>query len=233
MPVGCSRVSVVEGEAAVARLALLRVWQSSWRERGFRLELVGSVGLLAGVGLLFSRFGVWIEQRAGTVLRDPVLEHLPAIDLTWFTFAVMYVALGTALFGMLHAPHRLLFWCRFYAAVMLTRLVAMYLTELDDPLTSIPLQDPVSRIFFHTQTIPTKDLFFSGHTATMFSLYLTASTPRRRALYLAATLVIGAAVLLQRVHYTIDVLAAPFFTYGVHRLLQMCAGERPSALPEK
>jgi hypothetical protein len=226
---GCSRAQFVEGEAAVARLALHRIWRTCWREPGFRVELVGSLGGLVGVGLLFWRFGAWIEQRAGTVLHDPVLEHLPAVDLTWFIFTVLYAALGTAFWEMLHAPHRLLFAFRFYAAVMLTRLIAMYLTELDDPLTAIPLQDPVSRVFFQTRTIPTKDLFFSGHTATMFTLYLTAVTPRRRALLLGATLVIAVAVLLQHVHYVFDVLAAPFFTYGVYRLLRVYAGERSSA----
>jgi hypothetical protein len=219
----------VEGEAAVAHLTLRQIWRTRWREPGFRVELVGSLGALGGVGLLFGRFGAWIEQRAGTVLHDPVLEYLPAVDLTWFIFAVLYAALGTALWDLLHEPHRLLFACRCFAAVMLTRLIAMYLTELDDPLTAIPLQDPVSRVFFRIRTIPTKDLFFSGHTATMFTLYLTAVTPRRRALFLVATLVIAAAVLVQHVHYVFDVFAAPFFTYGVYRLLSVYAGERPSA----
>ncbi len=219
----------MEGEAAVARLGLHQVWRARWQQPGFRIELVGSVGVLAGVGLVFSRFGDWVEQRPGVVLHDPVLEHLPALDLTWFTFAVMYAALGTALWSMLHQPNRLLFWCRLYAAVMLARLLAMYLTELDDPLTAIPLQDPVSRIFLHTRTIPTKDLFFSGHTATMFTLYLTAGTRRQRVLFLGATVVIGAAVLLQHVHYAFDVLAAPFFAYGMYHLASVFVGQRPDS----
>ena len=217
----------------MARPCLGQLWRTRWQEPGFRVELVGSLGVLAGVGVLFWRFGAWIEQREGTVLHDPVLEVLPAVDLTWFTFAVLYAALGTAIWDLVHAPHRLLFACRVYAAVMLTRLIAMYLTELDDPLTAIPLQDPVSRIFFRIRTIPTKDLFFSGHTATMFTLYLTAMTRRRRALFLGATLVIGVAVLLQHVHYAFDVFAAPFFTYGVYRLLGAYVGERPSATAKK
>ncbi len=203
----------------MARLGWLQVWRARWQEPRFRRESIGSVGVLAGVGWVFSRFGTWIEQRPGVVLHDPVLAHLPVLDLTWFTFAVMYAALGLGLFSMLREPPRLLFWCRLYAAVMLTRLVAMYLTELDDPLTAIPLQDPVSRIFLHTRTVPTKDLFFSGHTATMFTLYLTARTSRQKVVFLGATGVIGAAVLLQHVHYAFDVFAAPFFAYGVYRLL--------------
>ena len=211
--------------------SLGQIWRTRWQEPGFRVELGASLGVLVGVGGLFWRFGAWIEQREGTVLRDPVLEVLPAVDLTWFIFAVLYAALGTAIWDLAHVPHRLLFACRVYAAVMLTRLIAMYLTELDDPLTAIPLQDPVSRIFFRIRTIPTKDLFFSGHTATMFTLYLTAMTRRRRALFLGTTLVIAVAVLLQHVHYAFDVFAAPFFTYGVYRLLGRYVGERPSAPP--
>lgn len=216
----------MKAQAAVRYPGLLEAWRECWGKRGFRIELGASVGLLVVAGSLFSRFGRWLEARPGTVLSDPVLARLPAVDLTWVTFGVMYAAMMVALLGLLRFPTRLLFAFRVYAGVILARLVSIYLTELDDPATAIPLQDPIARLVFQAGQVPTKDLFFSGHTATMFTLYLTAVTPRLRALLLATTVVIGATVLLQHVHYAFDVFAAPFFAYGVHGLMGRLAGER-------
>jgi hypothetical protein len=212
-------------------MSVPELWRVHLKDGAFRLELVGSVGGLLGVGWLFSRAGAWIERRSGTVLSDPVLAHLPAIDITWFIFSVMYAAVLVTLIGLGREPHRLLFGLRVYAGVMLTRLLTIYLTELDDPITAIPLQDPVARLIFQVKTIPTKDLFFSGHTASMFTLYLLARTPRLKRIYILTTLVIGVAVLLQHVHYTFDVFAAPFFAYGVFRLVELWAPE--GKLPRK
>jgi hypothetical protein len=212
-------------------MSVPELWRVHLRDGGFRLELAASVGTLLGVGWLFSHAGAWIEERAGTVLEDPVLAHLPAIDLTWFTFSVMYAAVVVALIGLGRQPHRLLFGLRVIAGVMLTRLLTIYLTELDDPLTAIPLQDPVARLIFQVKTIPTKDLFFSGHTASMFTLYLLARTRRLKRIFLLTTMVIGVAVLWQHVHYTFDVFAAPFFAYGVFRLTELWAPE--GRLPRK
>jgi hypothetical protein len=223
---GCLRRSFMRGESPVARVPLVRIWRSHWQSPAFRRESIGSLALLLSIAWLYSRMGAWIEARAGTVLDDPILRHLPAFDLTWFTFSVMYAAVATAVVALLGTPQRLLFGVRVYAGVMLMRLIAMYLTELDDPLTAIPLQDPVARWIFQIKTIPTKDLFFSGHTATMFTLYLLAGTAPLRRVFLAATVVIGLCVLLQHVHYAFDVFAAPFFAYGVYHLVEYVFGER-------
>ena len=41
-----------------------------------------------------------------------------------------------------------------------------------------------------------------------------------RFLYLAASAIFGIAVLLAHVHYSIDVLAAPFMTYSIFKLTE-------------
>ena len=55
-----------------------------------------------------------------------------------------------------------------------------------------------------------RDLFFSGHTATMTLLAL-AGRGRWRWVLGGLTVAVGLLVLVQRVHYSYDVLAAPFF----------------------
>jgi membrane-associated phospholipid phosphatase len=60
----------------------------------------------------------------------------------------------------------------------------------------------------------TKDLFFSGHTATVFLLFLNSQTKLWKNVFLTLTILVGFCVLIQHVHYTVDVIAAPFFGYG-------------------
>ncbi|MDM8176234.1 phosphatase PAP2-related protein [Olivibacter sp. 47] len=55
--------------------------------------------------------------------------------------------------------------------------------------------------------------FFSGHTSTMFLIFLCLPNRVDKLLALIATLLVGSMVLIQHVHYSIDVLAAPLFTW--------------------
>ena len=65
----------------------------------------------------------------------------------------------------------------------------------------------------------THDLFFSGHTTTVFLVFLCLKKKWDRIYVLTASIVLGMLLLAQHVHYTIDVLAAPVFTYAVYRLM--------------
>jgi hypothetical protein len=84
----------------------------------------------------------------------------------------------------------------------------------------IALRDPFVDFVVGDGSVLTRDLFFSGHTSTMFLLFLTATARPLRLLFIAGTMLVGACVLLQHVHYTIDVFAAPFFAYGSYRIVK-------------
>jgi membrane-associated phospholipid phosphatase len=73
--------------------------------------------------------------------------------------------------------------------------------------------------FFGTGQTLTKDLFFSGHTATLFILFLVSEKKIIKTVFLISTIAVAIAVLLQQVHYSIDVFAAVFFTYACYKLL--------------
>lgn len=63
------------------------------------------------------------------------------------------------------------------------------------------------------------DLFFSGHTGSPFLLTLIFwKDPKLRLTFLAATALFGSAVLLGHLHYSIDVFAALFISYGINDL---------------
>jgi membrane-associated phospholipid phosphatase len=92
----------------------------------------------------------------------------------------------------------------------------MWSIPLDAPLTILPLKDPVVEWIVTSPTL-TKDLFFSGHTSTLFLMALLAS--RLKPLYFLATFFVAVCVLLQHVHYLVDVLVAPFVAYAAFKIV--------------
>jgi membrane-associated phospholipid phosphatase len=110
---------------------------------------------------------------------------------------------------------------KLFNSVNLTWLTfMMYLVPLNPPADMILLNDPFVQFFATGQPL-TKDLFFSGHTATIFLFYLVSEKKLFRAFFLIATVLVGTSVLLQHVHYSIDVASAPFFAYISYRLIYL------------
>jgi membrane-associated phospholipid phosphatase len=97
-------------------------------------------------------------------------------------------------------------------------MIAMYSVPLEAPVTLIPLNDPFVQLF-GTGQILEKDLFFSGHTATLFLLFLISDNKILKLFFLISTLFVAVSVLLQHVHYSVDVIAAPFFAFASYKIV--------------
>jgi membrane-associated phospholipid phosphatase len=89
-------------------------------------------------------------------------------------------------------------------------MLTISLVPLDPPAGLIGLADPLSNFFYGPKFI-TRDLFFSGHTSTVFLLYLCLPGKADKKLALAATLSVAILLLVQHVHYTLDVLGGFLF----------------------
>lgn len=195
-------------------------WREAWGDRGFRTALLISVPALGVVLLLFTQFLVYVEARPGVILNDPFLALFTAREVSSITFSMIYGAL--LVWGGYHFifPRYLLLGMQCYALMLLVRMASMYLVPLDPPTGMISLQDPFATFFVADPQLD-KDLFFSGHTSTMFLLFLTARKKGMRVYFLISTILVGACVLWQQTHYTIDVFVAPFMAYGCYRLVRM------------
>ena len=177
--------------------------------------------LILGMLLLaYAHFLDWIEFRPGVLLHDPLLASFQARKVTWLVFALIYGGLVLGLGTLSARPAALLVALQSYALVIVARMAAMYVVPLDPPVGMIRLKDPFIQLF-DLGVVLTRDLFFSGHVATLFLLFLTARHRLLRAAFLLATVVVGAGLIWQHVHYTIDVLIAPFITFGCYRFVLM------------
>ena len=192
-------------------------WTEALSDKRWRVELLLTVVCFVVAVKELSSFLEYVEGRPGVRIPDPVLDMFPAIDVTWYTFGLIYTALVLALLQLSRNPRQLVVAMQTYIVLAIYRMGAMSLLALDPPATMIALRDPFVEYFVSTDAVLTKDLFFSGHTSTMFLLALLASDRRTRVFLLIATVLVAACVLVQHVHYTVDVLAAPFFAYGAYR----------------
>ena len=193
-------------------------WKEFLQEKRNQIELVVTLVFLAVVLASLANFLNFAEARQGVVLPDPILNLFNPIDLTWLIFALIYISLVVAIITLIKNPKQLMFTIQVYSFMVAVRIAAMYLLPLEPPEKMIILSDPLVEFFGTGQTL-TKDLFFSGHTATLFILFLVSDNKIIKTVFLISTIAVAISVLLQHVHYTIDVFAAVFFTYACYKLI--------------
>jgi hypothetical protein len=191
---------------------LFRAWKIFLIRKHNKKELLITVILLATVLFSFTRFLNYVELRAGFTFKDPLLNLFSPVDLTCLIFGLIYIGLILAVSFFIKDPHLFLTALQAYLVLVLFRTAAMYLLPLNPPPDMIPLNDPFVQIFGSGEIL-TKDLFFSGHTATLFLLFLVADKRILKIIFLSFAVIVGISVLLQHVHYSIDVFTAPFFSY--------------------
>lgn len=193
-------------------------WKEALSDKKYKSEAVLTVAILAVVLFSLTNFLNFIENRQGIILADPLIQHFKPVNLTWPIFGLIYISLIAALINLAKYPHQLMLILQTYSLLVIVRMAAMYLMPLNPPPDMISLNDPFVQ-YFGTGRLLTKDLFFSGHTATLFLLFLFARNKILKYVFLFCTIAVGISVLLQHVHYSIDVLAAPFFAYSCFHII--------------
>ena len=188
-------------------------WKDAWVYGSFRTRtIVGLICLLA-ILIFFPFFFGLIEARKGGIeLTDPVLYSIPAIDLSIPIFLIIYSTTIFTFYKCWKDPSVFIIFLWSYIILSLLRIIAITMLPLEPPSDLIILRDPITYLFYGKEYV-TRDLFFSGHTATQFLMFLCLKKKTERTILLVSTILIGIMVLLQHVHYTIDVLAAPLITY--------------------
>lgn len=192
-------------------------WSGYWKNKSFRVKFITGIVLLALLIPLFPVFFEYIEKRAGYQLDDYLLSSLEPVNVSVLTFLIIWGMIAFTLYRCMKDPDMFLLLIWSYILLCFGRILSIYLVPLDPPKGLIELKDPLSGIFYGSQMV-TKDLFFSGHTATLFTMFLCLKNRTDKAILLVSSFVIGILVLIQHVHYTLDVLAAFLFSYLFYRI---------------
>jgi len=209
-------------------LATANPWKQTWNSPTQRTQLIiGSISIFTVLGLLPSFFKR-IEKRSGIVLHDPILAAIPPHNFSVLIFAIIW---GMGLFIMyrvIKTPSMYITYVWSLLFITIVRLVTISLVPLNPPIGIVIISDPLTNLFYGETTV-TKDLFFSGHTAMLVLITLCLEKRSDKILGFIATVVVGCLLLVQHIHYTMDVLAAPLFVYPLYRLaVYLLKKKRPS-----
>lgn len=171
-----------------------------------------AVAVLLCLTPIFPMFYQYIERREGYLYDDILLNIIPAIDVSIPIFMITW---GMALFTLARVvqnPSLLLGLLYGVIIVNISRFISISMVPLNPPHGLIDIWDPITDLFYG-ETYVTKDLFYSGHTATQFLFFLILQKKTDKYLALTTTILMGILVMVQHVHYTIDVIFAPPLTY--------------------
>jgi hypothetical protein len=188
------------------------MWKVVWAQPVFRKKVGIAFALNIPVLIFFPVFFQHIEQRDGIQLQDILLNNIPAINVSLFIFIVIWSLALLTLIRAIQQPEIFITFLFSFFVLSISRIITISLVPLNPPQGLIPLIDPLSHTFYGG-TFVTKDLFYSGHTATQFLMFLCLKKRTDKIVTVISTISIAVLVLVQHVHYSIDVIAAPFFAY--------------------
>jgi len=196
---------------------LWRRYRHHAAQQSFRLSVVLSLGTF-----LISVFAVqpyivdFATERASNPVTDIILSNVPVYDVGIFFVYGMFLLIAFITLLCLAHPKRIPFTLFALTLFVLIRCAFVSLTHLA-PFIDVESNfgPAITRIFFGS------DLFFSGHTGAPFLMALVFWHEKKlRYAFLLWSVFFATVVLLGHLHYSIDVVAAYFITYGIFHIAE-------------
>jgi hypothetical protein len=192
-------------------------WSDAWQLKRFRYKTIIALLLVAIILIMLPTFFAFIEKRDGMVLQDYVLDAIPAMDVSIPTFTIIWSVVLLVFYRIYQNPRLFLLVAYGFILMCVLRMLTISLLPLNPPPGLIVLKDPIANIAYGGNGIfITKDLFYSGHTGNMFLFFLCLEAKWDKIIALTASFLIGFLVLIQHIHYSIDVISAFIFTYFLY-----------------
>lgn len=189
-------------------------WSEAWASSLFRKKVIIGILLFPSILFILPTFFSKIEARQGIVLNDWLLQRIPSMDFSVVIFILVWSTSLLILVRCIQKPAIFLMTLYFLIIITLLRIITISIIPLDPPNGLIILKDPITSLSYGGSSVfIIKDLFFSGHTANLFMFYLCLQKKRDKLFALSTSLLVGLLVLVQHVHYSIDVIGAIVFTY--------------------
>lgn len=197
--------------------ALFTRHKQYWTQK--RYQSSSLVGLfLFLTSLVVNRFAsFYATAQASNPVTDLLLDNIPVMKVEWIVNDVAALFGFSMIFLILWQPRRIPFILKAVALFIFIRSGFIIFTHLA-PFPERVLLDPTD--IFRTLTYG-GDYFFSGHTGMSFLMALIYWQEERVRYYcLAASILLSVGVIIGHLHYSIDVFAAFFITYGIFAMAQ-------------
>ncbi len=200
-------------------------WKEALSSNSFIIQLFFTLGLLGLIGVFIPIFFSYIQSVQGYQINDLILNEIPVRNMSMIIFLLIYSVIIIGIINLISNPFLFMKCLQAYCLLVLIRIVCLYLVPLEPERSIIPLEDPFLAQFFYSGNAITKDLFFSGHVSTMALLTLAIPFTPLKYIFAGATFIVAVLIMVQHVHYSIDVFAAPIFSWISFRLIGMLTGK--------
>jgi hypothetical protein len=189
-------------------------WTAAWQDSRFRWQLILAIAVFAIFPWKADDYFQWIQQRDGIVMKDVILANIPAKNVSTPIFAIIYLSVIYLIVRIIRQPKQFLWFAWAFNLETIMRFASIYWVALDPPEGLVDLHDPIAELFIYGENLAiTKDLFFSGHTATMVFVCYFLPLAKERKIALVLTSLLAILLMVQHVHYSLDILAAPIATW--------------------
>jgi len=210
-----------------------KAWKALWENKAYLYLWILLLFLVLVTLKLVCIFLIYNESRtSGVQLNDIVLQYLTAADVSTPLFAITWICILTTLPVALRTPKKSMIVFISILVMSIIRSLTLYLVPLQPPLDIIPLRDTFLECSFYDNKVMVRDLFFSGHTANLALLFFLVEIRWFKFILGVCTVIVGFLLLKQHVHYTIDVIAAPFFAYAAYKIALFLTSKILSAVSE-
>jgi hypothetical protein len=208
-----------DGDIVALEAWHVRVWrryQESWFDRHVRFSIPLSLLLFLVAVFVVQPMAIeFANDKASNPVTDIILSNTPAFNVGPFFVYGMFFFVAVVTFLCLHYPKRTPFVLHSLTLFVLIRSAFVSMTHVGNFTTeAVSTFGPgITSQFFGS------DHFFSGHAGSPFLMALIFwSHKPLRYLFLAWSAFFSTVVLLGHLHYTIDVAAAYFITYGIYHI---------------
>ena len=188
-------------------------WSEVLSEKYFTLKYIVNLVCCYTLYIYITHLLVQNRFREGVVLCDPIQKFFTPVDFSLPIFVLTYACAISFIVYIIPRPRHFYFALRAFLVVFLFRFAAIYLIALSPPQTMIPLNDPVIDWIVGNNHEIYNDLFFSGHVADVCIFIFCCRSNWLRGFLLVSVFFVAVMLVWQQVHYTADVLGAPFFAY--------------------
>lgn len=189
--------------------------KSYWSRKSFRRSVFWGFIFLVVSLIINSIADTYTLKHASNDVTDIILDNIPVFNvdfifvegftLFWFFIVLLQV----------REPKTLPFVLKSIALFILIRSIFVSLTHLAIP----PQHSFTDPGYLFKKFTSQDDLFFSSHTGSPFLFALIYwENKRLRTIFMLVSVFFGTAVLLGHLHYSIDVFAAFFITYGIYNI---------------
>ena len=148
-------------------------------------------------------------------LYDPLHNILPIYNWNYVLSIITNLATIFIVIENLYMNTFIRFFLKFII-ISYIRLICIYLVPLDIPKNNIHLKYYPKIIFNRVGVNYKYDYFFSGHTSLLILCILNSYF---KITYTLSCIIVIYMLVSQRVHYTIDILIAPFIVYTVNDIV--------------